>query len=219
MARHVGDRANDVAQRRRRRSCRRPRSRSARPGASCSSSKDGVANVRPVKVARTVGHESVIDEGPAGRRDRGHRRPIVAERRNEGGAARAAEGRVLTDVPFRALHPPAGPHHADHGGDHRVRRVRLPAAAGLGAAAGRFPDHRDHGDPAGREPGDHGGVGRFADRAADVDHRRHQLDDRRRPRSAPRASPSSSTSTATSMPPRSTCRPRSPSRSAGCRWR
>ena len=42
---------------------------------------------------------------------------------------------------------------------------------------GRLPDHRGHRDAAGREPGDHGGLGRVADRAAVLDHRRHLVDD------------------------------------------
>ena len=46
----------------------------------------------------------------------------------------------------------------------------LPVAA---LPRGRLSDHRDHRDAAGREPGDDGGLGRVADRAAALDHRRH----------------------------------------------
>ena len=57
--------------------------------------KDNVATVRPVKVARTVGHEIRHRKRPGGRRDRRHRWPTVAEQWDAGGAARA-EGRLLT---------------------------------------------------------------------------------------------------------------------------
>ena len=59
----------------------------------------------------------------------------------------------------------------------RVRHLRLSPAGGGGAAARRFPDHPDHRDAARREPGDHGGLGRGADRAAVLDHLRHHVDD------------------------------------------
>ena len=48
----------------------------------------------------------------------------------------------------------------------------LPVAA---LPAVDFPDHLDHRAVAGREPGNHGGVGRRSDRAADVDDRRHHV--------------------------------------------
>ena len=50
-------------------------------------------------------------------------------------------------------------HLADDGGDPVRRSGRLSAAAGRAAAAGRLPDHPDHRDPAGRQPGDHGVLG------------------------------------------------------------
>ena len=46
-----------------------------------------------------------------------------------------------------------------------VGRGGLPGAAGLAAAAGRFPDDLGVGLAARREPGDHGLVGRDAARA------------------------------------------------------
>ena len=150
------------------------RFRSARPAAYVFVVENGVANVRPVKVARTVEHAVGDRRGTGRRRDRRHRRPVAAERTERGCRRARREGRVLTMTLSEALHPPAGPDDADHRVVHRVRRLRLPAAAGLGAAARRLPDHRDHRDAAGREPGDHGGIGRLADRAAAVDHRRHQ---------------------------------------------
>ena len=90
----------------------------------------------------------------------------------------------------------------------------LPVAA---LPAVDFPTIQITATLAGRQPGDHGGLGRLADRAAALDHRRHLVDDLVVVARLTRRSPSSSTSAATSTALRSTCRPRSPPRSAGCR--
>ena len=85
--------------------------------------------------------------------------------------------RIGTLVILGTLHPPAG---RDDAADRRARAVghpRLQAAAGLAAAAGRFPDDRRDRQPAGREPGDHGVGGGDAARAAVRPDRRRQRDD------------------------------------------
>ena len=180
--------------------------------------KDDVANVQPVKVARTVGGESVIASGLAG------------------GEMVVTDGQLLLSNGTRVT-----PREAKVGvltmtlSETCIRRpvlttlvtasiivfgmFRLPAACGRGAAGGGFSDHPDHGDLPGASRGDHGGFGGGADRAAAVDHRRHHLDDVARRRSAARRSPFSSISIATSTAPRSTCRPRWRWPRGGCRWR
>ena len=127
--------------------------------------KDGAATVQPVKVERTFDNQSVITSGPAGRRDGGDRRPAAVVEWNQGCPARQPGG-ILKHEYFRTLYPPSGFHHADDGVDHRVRSLRLSAASGRALAGGRLPDHQRVGDLAGREPGNHGGIGRLSDRAA-----------------------------------------------------
>ena len=51
------------------------------------------------------------------------------------------------------------------------------AAARRGRAARRLPDHPGHGAAAGRQPRDHGRLGRLDPRAAVLDHRRRHVDD------------------------------------------
>ena len=70
-----------------------------------------------------------------------------------------------------------GRHDAAAGGGDAGRRDRLHAAAGLGAAGGRLPDHHGQRRPAGRESGGDGGVGRHAARKAVHAHRRRHGDD------------------------------------------
>ena len=118
---------------------------------------------------------------------------------------------------LRNLHPPADRHVADDAGPAGVRCGDLQSAAGRGAAQRRFPDHHRVGDPARRQPRDHGLVGRHAARAAVRRHPRPRLDELdQRARHAPR-SPCSSTSTAASTARRPTCRPRSTPRAGCCR--
>ena len=64
-----------------------------------------------------------------------------------------------------AVHPSPGRHHADHAGDDAVRRDRLSAAAGVGVAAGRLPDHPRHDAVSRRQPGCHDQRGDRAARA------------------------------------------------------
>ena len=67
---------------------------------------------------------------------------------------RSESGRAMNL--FGTLHPPAG---RDHAADLRAcagRRGGVLPAAGLAAAAGRFPDHLGAGDAAGRQPRGHG---------------------------------------------------------------
>ena len=59
-------------------------------------------------------------------------------------AAGAKAGRKLIHEYLGNLHSPPGVDDADDGVADRVRRLRLPAAAGGGAAGGRLPDHPDH---------------------------------------------------------------------------
>ncbi len=77
----------------------------------------------------------------------------------------------------RTVRPPAGDDDAGHDRHPDLRLGRLPAPAGQRAAQRRFPDDPGHGEPAGRQPGYDGVVGRDAAREAVLDHRRHRLDD------------------------------------------
>ena len=90
-------------------------------------------------------------------------------------------------------------------------------AAGVAAAAGRFPDHRGAGDLAGRQSGDGGDQRRHTSRASprpDCRRLRNDFDEHARAR---RASSCNSVSTATSTAPRATCRRRSTPRAPTCR--
>ena len=94
-----------------------------------------------------------------------------------------------------ALHPAAGGHDAPDGRPVPGRRARLSAPAGVVAAAGRLPDDLGPGEPARRQPGDDGDVGRHAARAAVRPHRGrdrddvHELPRRREHRAAVRSEP------------------------------
>ena len=107
---------------------------------------DNVAKVQPVKVERTVGDLSVIASGLNGRRDGRDRRAIAVVGRHARQSAQRENRRQLIHEYLGNLHSPAGADDADDGVVDRVRRLRLPAAAGGGAAGGRFPDHPDHRD-------------------------------------------------------------------------
>src|SRR3979490_2002759 len=112
--------------------------------------RDGVAKVQPVKVDRTFQGTSVISEGLSGDEN------VVVDGQlllSDGSRVepRARKAGAGGDDALRTLPRPAGHDDADHGVDHRLRRVRFPPAAGLGAAAGRFPDHCRERDLAGRQ--------------------------------------------------------------------
>ena len=118
---------------------------------------------------------------------------------------------------FRALHPLPHRHLAADGGHSVCRPRRLSAAAGRAAAAGRLPDHPDHRQPARRQSGDHGDLGRAAAGApvcADSRHRADDLDELSRHRCGHdpvRPQPHQS------MAPPTTCRPRSTPPAGSCR--
>ncbi len=107
--------------------------------------KDGKAQVQPVTVSRTFQGNSVIDSGLEGGEDDRDRWPIAAVQRHARRAAHA-QGRSLIDESVGTLHPQTGDDDADDGDDHRFRRVRLSAPAGLGASKGRFPNDLGDGD-------------------------------------------------------------------------
>src|SRR5438552_3505255 len=83
-------------------------------------------------------------------------------RRARGNAA----GHQGANESVAAVHPEAGRDHAADGRDPACRRVRVPPAADLGAAAGRLPDHPDLHLLPRREPRGDGFVGDRAPRAA-----------------------------------------------------
>ena len=138
---------------------------------------DNVAKVQPVKVERTVGGQSVIEQRAQGRRGRRHRRPIAAVERNARQHAPCQSRRQL-------IH------------EHLGTCIRRPVLTTLmtaslivfGAFAYRllpvaalpavdFPTIQITATLPGASPGDDGGLGRFADRAAALHHRRHLVDD------------------------------------------
>ncbi len=97
--------------------------------------KDGAAKVQPVKVDRTSQGYSVISEGLTGDETVVTDGQLLLVGRHAGRAARE-KGGGLSDVALRTLYPPACHDDADHGDDHRVWRVRVPPAAGVGACRG-----------------------------------------------------------------------------------
>ncbi len=99
---------------------------------------------------------------------------------SSGGSRRRRRERRL----FRAVHSPAG--RDDPADDrHRARRpARVPATAGLAAAADRFRDHFGPGQHARREPRQYGDQRRRAARTTSRPDRRRHRDDARRARSA-----------------------------------
>ena len=78
---------------------------------------------------------------------------------------------------LRAIHPPAGRHHAADDRDRHRRGHRLQRAAGLAAAAGGFSHHLRPGRPARRQRGDHGVLGCHSAGAPVRPHRRRHRDD------------------------------------------
>src|SRR5207302_10849888 len=72
-----------------------------------------------------------LRRGPRSSRTPKPRDPAKAPARDSGAGPRA-------DEPVAAFHPEAGRDHAAHGRDCACRRVRVPPAADLGAAAGRL---------------------------------------------------------------------------------
>ena len=66
---------------------------------------------------------------------------------------------------LRVVHPPAHRHLAADGGPAGAGQHGLHAAARRRPARCRFPDHLGRRQPAGRQPGDHGDLGRHAARA------------------------------------------------------
>ena len=98
--------------------------------------------------------------------------PAVRLRTASGGAAARAvirarvAGGHRAHEPVTPVHPPAGRDGAADGGAAAVGHPRLPAAAGLGAAAGRLPDDPHHHLLSGRQPGGDDELGDGAARAA-----------------------------------------------------
>ena len=76
-----------------------------------------------------------------------------------------------------SIHSPAGGHHAAHHRRGHCRCHRIHRAAGVAAAAGRFPNHQRAGQPARRQRGDDGRLRRHAAGASVRAHRRHYRDD------------------------------------------
>ena len=134
--------------------------------------KDGVASVQPVTVARIVGSQSVISDGL------------------EGGETVVTNGQLLltsgTAVEIREAKagpgtPPLSPRPSSAGLTTLVLPpsscwgLRVPSACGGGASQRRFSDAQHYRAAARRKRGDHGRLGRFADRASAVDDCRHHV--------------------------------------------
>ena len=150
--------------------------------------------IRRITLGPTEAERVAVTDGLAARRqDRARRRRRADRRREDRGDRRrhraeasAASGlapAVLAEAAgrrrpsrrrrrrrsamniSRAVHPSAGRHGAADGGAPAVGPPRLPAAAGLGAAAGRLPDDPHRHLLSGREPGSHDERGDRAARA------------------------------------------------------
>ena len=104
------------------------------------------------------------------------RRPVGHPRRPRAGEGRSEGPTIMWNLSAH-LHRPPRRHDAADAGRRARRRARVPAAAGVAAAAGRLSDDLGAGVAARREPGDDGGHGRHAARALARTHRRRHRDD------------------------------------------
>ncbi len=85
--------------------------------------------------------------------------------------------RLLAYEPFRSLHRPSCRHHADEPGDSAAGRRELRLAAGVAAAGHGFSGDHRAGQPAGRQPGDHGVQRGHSAGTLPGKHRRRQPDE------------------------------------------
>ena len=135
---------------------------------------DGVAKVQPVTVARVVESESVISSGLSGGETVVTNGQLQLSNGTKVAPART-QGGVLAHEPLGDMYPPPGAHHADHRRDHCPGYLCLPAALGCGAPGRRLSHHQHHGHTAGRERGNHGGIGGGTDRTPAFNHRRNHV--------------------------------------------
>src|SRR5579862_2063599 len=79
--------------------------------------------------------------------------PAAAAEKERAAAGKKANREALRSEPIPDLHPEAGGHLTDDGGRGSGRVRSVPATSGVGAAAGRLPDHADPDVLSGRQPG------------------------------------------------------------------
>ena len=177
---------------------------------------DQTAEVRPIKIARAEGNETVVGLRRSRRRAGRHRRSA---------ASRARHARQHRRAPprhrehLRTVRPAPGDDRAGHGGDPDLRHRRLSAAAGQRAAQCRLPDDSGTGVAARRQPETMASAVATAAREAVLDDRRHRLDDVAVDRRRHDDHAARSRSTGTSTPPRRTCSRPSPRPRSSCRRR